>query len=128
MKNLVKGLILAVVLGLGIVLGMNCNKPNQEIKSVAAAEEKEVETKEEVGVEFVWYQEDNTQELEGYYLEAGDTLVELTDGSWAISNIQQNYYVFQPVDLGDWDYSVESPQQLENIIKTYLSIKNTGMF
>lgn len=52
----------------------------------------------------------------------------LTDGSYAIYNGQQENYLFQPVNLGDWDYTVDSPQQLENIIKTYISMKNTGKF
>lgn len=128
MKNLVKGLILAGVFGLGIMLGVNLNKPVQNVEKVAVVEEKEVETQEKVVVEFVWYQEGNVQELDGYYLQDGDMLVELTDGSWAISNLKENTYVFQPVALGDWDYTVDNTQQLENLIKTYLSMKNTGMF
>ena len=119
MKNLVKGLVLAGVLGLGIIIRAGLNKPAEKVEPVA---------QEKVVVEFVWYQEGNVQELEGYYLEDGDTVVELTDGSWAISNRKINNYVFQPVELGDWDYTVDNAEQLENLIKTYLSMKNTGTF
>ena len=119
MKKLVKVLGLVGVLALGIIIGANLNKP---VEKIAPA------TEEKVGVAFTWYQEGNNQELEGYYLDDGDIVVEFTDGSWAICNQKENNYIFQPVDLGDWDYTVDNTQQLENIIKTYLSMKNTGMF
>ena len=83
---------------------------------------------ENVGVEYMWYQEGDTQEIDGFYLDDSDMLVMLTDGSYAICNGQKNTYMFQPVNLGDWDYTVENEQQLENIIKTYLSMKNTGLY
>lgn len=52
----------------------------------------------------------------------------LTDGSYAIFNGVQKIYTFQPIDLGDWDYSLDSEEKLINIIKTYISMKNTGTF
>lgn len=119
MKNLVKVLMLVVVLGFGFVVGVG----------VGSVESKVVETeKEKVKVEFMWYQQGDIQELEGYYLEDGDTLIELSDGSWAICNYKKNLYVFQPVDLGDWDYEVETAKQLQNIMKTYVSMKNNGWY
>lgn len=112
MKNLVKGLILAGVFVAGMFAGSKFIKPVEK----------------EVGIEYVWYQKGDIQELDGYYLEDGDTVVELTDGSWALYNPEKNLYIFQPVDLGDWDYEVENAEKLENIIKTYLSMKNNGWF
>lgn len=114
MKKLVKVLGLVGVLGLGIMLGAGLFKPAQNV--------------EKVEIDFVWNQKGNTQELEGYQLDDGDRLVELTDGSWSISNTKTNTYIFQPVELGDWDYAVDNAEQLENLIKTYLSMKNTGTF
>lgn len=111
MKKLIKVLLLAGVLGLGIILGAGLNKPAQKVE-----------------IDFVWNQEGNAQELEGYQLEDGDTVVEFTDGSWSISNTKTNTYIFQPAELGDWDYTVDNAEQLENLIKTYLSMKNTGTF
>lgn len=127
-KGLVKGLILAGVFAVGVATGTQIN--NQPVQKVI--EQKPVyiekESLENVGVEFVWEQKGDVQELENYYLEDGDIVVEFTDGSWALCNEKENMYVFQPVDLGDWDYHVDNAQQLENIIKTYLSMKNTGMY
>lgn len=62
------------------------------------------------------------------YLEEGDVMIELTDGSFAIYNEEKQTYMFQPVELGDWDVPVETAQQLENCLKTYMSIKNTGTY
>lgn len=118
MKKLVKTLGLVGVLVLGIILGANLNKPTVEY----------VEKSENVDVSFVWEQKGQEQKLDGYYLEDGDIVVEFTDGSFAISNEKTNFHMFQVVDLGDWDYQVDNSQQLENLIKTYLSMKNTGMY
>lgn len=44
---------------------------------------------------------------------------EFTDGSWFICNNAENEYVFQPVELGDWDYELENQEQLGKIMATY---------
>lgn len=103
MKNLVKGLILVGALGLGILIGANINK-----------------------VEKVEVSRILTQSEDGIYIEQGEQYIELSDGSWIIYG--NGNYIFQPVDLGDWDYQVENEQQLENLVKTYISIKNTGKY
>lgn len=123
MKNLVKKslkTIAGLVVGVCVGIGIGSELVTEPVAQVA--EENKIE------VTMTWYQEGNVQELDGYYLEDGDMLVELSNGSWAISNHKNNYYVFQAVELGDWDYQVESPKQLENIIKTYLSMKNNGWY
>lgn len=61
-----------------------------------------------------------------FYKEDGSRLFELTDGSWFIINEEKGEYIFQPIDLGDWCYKLDNMTQLENIIKTYVNIKNTG--
>lgn len=44
---------------------------------------------------------------------------EFTDGSWFICSDTENMYVFQPVELGDWDYEVENKEELSKIMATY---------
>lgn len=44
---------------------------------------------------------------------------EFTDGSWFICDNTENEYVFQPVELGDWDYELENQEQLGKIMATY---------
>ena len=127
MKKLVKGLVLAGVLGLGVIIGAGVNKPAEKIVEVPVVEYVEKETPK-VDIEFTWVQEGNEQELEGFHLENGDLLTVLTDGSYSIVNESQGIYFFQPVDLGDWDVSLESSIQVEKIIATYISMKNTGMY
>lgn len=144
MKKLVKGLVLVGTLAVGMVMGAHINQPvERKIIANQIAYDGEMQitysdnTSETIQVELptipvevstIYEQVGTEQKLDGYYLEDGDIVVEFTDGSWAISNEKTNFHIFQPVDLGDWDYSLDNAQQLENIIKTYLSMKNTGMF
>lgn len=44
---------------------------------------------------------------------------ELTDKSWFLIDRENNKYIFQPVELGDWDYELNSEEELRNIIATY---------
>ena len=44
---------------------------------------------------------------------------ELTDKSWFLIDRENNKYIFQPVELGDWDYELNSEEELKNIIATY---------
>lgn len=44
---------------------------------------------------------------------------ELTDKSWFLIDRENNKYIFQPVELGDWDYELNSEKELKNIIATY---------
>lgn len=48
-----------------------------------------------------------------------DKVYEFTDGSWFICNNAENEYVFQPVELGDWDYEVKNKEELSKIMATY---------
>lgn len=58
--------------------------------------------------------------------DVGDRFYELSDGSYFVINTTKDQYIFQPTDLGDWDYELDNIEQLNNIVKTYISIKNTG--
>lgn len=44
---------------------------------------------------------------------------ELEDKSWFLIDKENNKYIFQPVELGDWDYELNSEEELKNIIATY---------
>lgn len=44
---------------------------------------------------------------------------ELKDKSWFLIDKENNKYIFQPVELGDWDYELNSEEELRNIIATY---------
>ena len=44
---------------------------------------------------------------------------ELTDKSWFLIDRENNKYIFQPVELGDWDYELNSEEELRHIIVTY---------
>ena len=44
---------------------------------------------------------------------------ELTDKSWFLIDRENNKYIFQPVELGDGDYELNSETELKNIIATY---------
>lgn len=48
-----------------------------------------------------------------------DKVYKFTDGSWFICDNTENEYVFQPVELGDWDYEVENREELSKIMATY---------
>ena len=63
-----------------------------------------------------------------FYLEPNEIGIEFNNGSWAVVNEQTNTYIFQAIELGDWEQQFESLQDFENCIKTYASIKNTGSY
>lgn len=44
---------------------------------------------------------------------------ELTDKSWFLIDKENNKYIFQPVELGNWSYTLNSETELKNIIATY---------
>lgn len=44
---------------------------------------------------------------------------ELGDKSWFLIDKENNKYIFQPVELGDWDYELNNEEELRNIIATY---------
>ncbi|MCI9070224.1 hypothetical protein [Clostridium sp.] len=118
-KTTLKIMAITMLFVAGILIGAN-KTTNAKIQ--------ENDSKKKVGIEYTYYQEGNKQEIDGFYLDDSDLLVMLTDGSYAIFNGVQKIYTFQPVDLGDWDYSLDSEEKLINIIKTYISMKNTGTF
>ena len=111
-KNLLKGIVLGATLLVGALVGFEVgvhlnNKPMHI--------EVQQPQKEFVAV--------------ARTLQVGDKQVtDYTDGSWSIIDHEKGDYVFQPVDLGDWDYTCKNEEELNKLIDTYLSMKNTGSF
>lgn len=60
--------------------------------------------------------------------EGNKTITEFSDGSWSVVNEKEGVYVFQPVDMGDWDYECKDNKELSKVIDTYLAMKNEGTF
>lgn len=54
--------------------------------------------------------------------EDGDIVVDLSDGSWLVYNIEKNKFAFQPVHMGDWDMEFETLEDMTNAINTYYDI------
>ena len=69
-----------------------------------------------------------TQSTDDVYLEEGDIFTEFNDGSYTIENPNTGLYLFQAVELGDWDYTVNSKEELSNLVETYKSIKEVGYY
>lgn len=44
---------------------------------------------------------------------------EFKDTTWFIIDRQSNEYVFQPCELGDWDYELKNEEELKKIMATY---------
>lgn len=44
---------------------------------------------------------------------------ELQDNSWFIIDRENDKFIFQPIELGDWDYELKSEDELEKILATY---------
>ena len=57
----------------------------------------------------------NIEELDG------DTIINFTDGSYALYNENNQEYIFQHYELGDWDLELKSAKELEMVIKTFLN-------
>ena len=65
-----------------------------------------------------------TESNDDWNLNEGSYAVEFTDGSWALIDKINHKYIFQPVSMGDWDYTCENIQQLKKCIANYLVINN----
>lgn len=65
---------------------------------------------------------------DNFYLEPNEIGIEFNNGSWAVVNEQTNTYIFQAIELGDWEQQFDNLNDFENCIKTYASIKNTGSY
>lgn len=48
---------------------------------------------------------------------------EFQDKSWFILDRENEYYIFQAVELGDYNYQLNNETELKNVIKTYFMNK-----
>lgn len=48
---------------------------------------------------------------------------EFQDKSWFILDRENEYYIFQAIELGDYDYQLNNETELKNVIKTYFMNK-----
>ena len=106
-KDTIKGLALTA-LGAAIAVTALTAAHN----TIKAEEPTKEIIKEEIKEEFNIY---NT-----YVNNSGSTIIEFTDGSYAVINVPKNYYEFYPVELFDYEVVGQDREQLHNIIKSYM--------
>ena len=123
--SMVCGGVLIFSLGFGSAYTIQENK-KQEVMNVAR------EQLNALNMKYVGYMKSQLVRVVGenkdWTGDVGDQFFELNDGSFYIVNTIKGEYIFQPVDLGDWDVKVDNMEQLENIVATYISMKNTGKY
>lgn len=69
-----------------------------------------------------YYEENENKNLKivnQYTKENGDLVIDFSNGSWAIINDKTKKYIFQPIELGDWDYTFSTKQELKNCMEMY---------
>ena len=48
-----------------------------------------------------------------------ENVYEFKDKTWFILDRENQEYIFQPVELGDWDYELDTEKELKKILATY---------
>ena len=113
MRKFIKNAIVTLsILILGVTIGKATTPQN--IKVVEAQNEQKNVTISQIV----------TKSNNEWYLNTGSYAIELSDGSWALIDNENNRYIFQPVSMGDWDYTCENMEQLKKCIQNYLVINN----
>lgn len=62
--------------------------------------------------------------IDSYKTEDNGQLTEYSDGSFAYVNVEKGIYSFTAYEMGDWDYSFDNIDNLNNCIKSYASYIN----
>lgn len=106
-KDTIKGLALTA---LGAVIAVTTLTVTNN--SIKAEEPTQEIIKEEIKEEF--------KILNTYVNNSDSTIIEFTDGSYAVINVPKNYYEFYPVELFDYEVIGQDREQLHNIIKSYM--------
>ena len=132
MKKLAGLLLLSLMFVAGVVVGNNI--PAKE--AVAQTEKRVVAyqvvydgecqvTFEDGSSESFFIDEkvEKSIEVESIEYTNGDTIINFTDGSYALYNEEKKEYIFQHYELGDWDLELNSARELEMVIKTFLNIE-----
>lgn len=114
MKNRIKDLVLVILIVIILVgVFILCKLAIQKIGDCAVNETVEAEnTENEIF---------DTSIMDTTYVDYN--VYEFKDGSWFICSDTENMYVFQPVELGDWDYEVRNKDELCRIIACYFMNK-----
>lgn len=114
--------VLIFSIGFGTAHTLQNNKAQESTRQVAQSQLQQTEQKELVTIK------GQLTDTTNFYMEEGDQVFELSNGSWYLINNKTNTYIFQAVELGDWDYTLESEEQLHKLVNTYISMKNTGSY
>lgn len=59
----------------------------------------------------------NTEDI--FEVKKVDNAYEMKDKSWFILDKKNNKFIFQAIELGDWDYECKNIKELKNIVATY---------
>lgn len=105
-KGLLKGLILISIVVIAFAIGGYTKQDKALVK-----------------VENILY-----KSTEDFKLDEGEVGIEFNNGSWGIVNESKQQYIFQPEELGDWNYKFDNIEDFKNCIETYLNIKNEGSY
>lgn len=49
---------------------------------------------------------------------SGNSFIDLNNGSWIVYDLKNNEIIFQPIELGDWDYSFNNIEDAKACITT----------
>lgn len=112
------------VLGMGYVVGFQASnvKASKMLHSLQATYGQQLATYRTMATsQAVGFKGDITED---FHKEDGDTVIELTDGSWYLFNPTKGEYIFQPVAMGDWDYQVDSMEELKKVVQNYIEVSN----
>lgn len=110
------------VLGMGYFVGFNASniEASKRLHSLQATYSQQLATYRTMATSQVVGLEGSI--TEDFHKDRGDTVIELTDGSWFLYNTSQGKYIFQPVAMGDWEYQVDSMEELNKIVNNYMEI------
>ncbi|MEG1310520.1 MAG: hypothetical protein RSD47_00800 [Romboutsia sp.] len=120
MKN--RTIVLILMIGifiLGVGMGTKINRLQNEKQVITST----VKPNKDIKVKRIL-----RESTKDFKLNKGEVVTEYTDGSFTLVNEKSGLYEFQPCELGDWNYKVKNQTELDKIVKTYLSIKNTGEY
>ena len=119
-KRIIKLTITSILLATTISL-IGCSN----LKAIKNTSDKEKAIREDCEAS----QKSNKVEVKNITYESnGDIIVDFTNGSWCIVNQEKGIYEFQPIEMGDYDYSFNDLVTMQKAIKTYLSIQNEGSY
>lgn len=115
MKKIIKTLAVFLI-AIGFVVSVMADTSKKEVVATTVAESVAEKSSAQVYIT-------NVERVEGK-----GVYTDFSDGSWSLENRETGVYIFQPVDLGDWCYELDSADELQKITLTYMTMSNTGSF